>query len=180
MPASLVFEAIGQAACLWVLECAPEQLHMELGHSEVLFASIEEAHFYRRAKPGDTIELEAEMTHLRAPLAVFRGTAKLRGQRLAQIESLRLAFGPDVAEHLEKKEQQDADPTDPAANVKDEPPAEAVAATEAPKGEVTTAALAQPDPAAPAPPRDGAKPVAVKPPSKGKAAEDEFDRNFGI
>ena len=120
MPASLVFEAIGQAACLWVLECAPEQLHMELGHSEVLFASIEEAHFYRRAKPGDTIELEAEMIHLRAPLAVFRGTAKLRGQRLAQIESLKLAFGPDIAEHLEKKEQQDADPTNPPAVTTDD------------------------------------------------------------
>ena len=166
MPASLVFEAIGQVACLWVLECAPEQLHMDLGHNEVLFASMEEAHFYRRAKPGDTIELEAEMLHLRAPLAVFRGTAKLRGQRLAQIESLRLAFGPDVVEHLEKKEQQDANPTDPAANVKDEAPAEAVAATEAPKGDVTKDALAQPDPEA------GMKSSVQK--------EDDVDRNFGI
>lgn len=159
MPASLVFEAIGQAACLWVLECAPEQLHMELGHSEVLFASIEEAHFYRRAKPGDTIELEAEMIHLRAPLAVFRGTAKLRGQRLAQIESLKLAFGPDIAEHLEKKEQQDADPTNPPALTKDDLPLAAEAAmTEIPKGAVSKEALAQPDP----------------------EAEDDTDRNFGI
>ncbi len=82
MPASLVFEAIGQAACLWVLECAPEQLGTELQNNEVLFASMEEAHFYRRAKPGDVLDMEAEMVRLRAPLAVFRGRATLRGERL--------------------------------------------------------------------------------------------------
>ena len=87
MPASLVFEAIGQAACLWVLECAPEQIGTELKNNEVLFASMEEAHFYRRAKPGDVLEMEAEMVQLHAPLAVFRGRATLRGERLAQIEA---------------------------------------------------------------------------------------------
>ncbi len=171
MPASLVFEAIGQAACLWVLECAPEQLHMELAHGEVLFASMEEAHFYRRAKPGDTIELEAEMIHLRAPLAVFRGTARLRGQRVAQIESLKLAFGPDITEHLEKKEQQDADPTHPSAMITDEdlPIVAQASLTETPKGSVGKEGLAQPDPEA-----------AVLRRQSGRESEDDPDRNFGI
>jgi acyl carrier protein len=104
MPASIVFEAIGQAACLWVLECAPAQLQMELPSNEVLFASMEEAHFYRRAKPGDVLELEAEMVRLRAPLAIFRGGAKLRGEKLAQIEHLVLAFGQEVVEHVSRRE----------------------------------------------------------------------------
>jgi acyl carrier protein len=108
MPASIVFEAIGQAACLWVLECAPEQLHMELQSNEVLFASMEEAHFYRRAKPGDVLELEAEMVRLRAPLAIFRGGAKLRGEKLAQIEHLVLAFGQEVVEHVGRRELEEA------------------------------------------------------------------------
>ncbi len=108
MPASIVFEAIGQAACLWVLECAPAQLHVELRSNEVLFASMEEAHFYRRAKPGDVLELEAEMVRLRAPLAIFRGSAKLHGEKLAQIEHLVLAFGQEVVEHLVKKEDEHA------------------------------------------------------------------------
>jgi acyl carrier protein len=108
MPASIVFEAIGQAACLWVLECAPEQLHVELQSNEVLFASMEEAHFYRRAKPGDVLELEAELVRLRAPLAIFRGSAKLRGEKLAQIEHLVLAFGQEVVEHLGKRENEAA------------------------------------------------------------------------
>lgn len=111
MPASLVFEAVGQAACLWVLECAPEQLSTVLNHNEVLFASMEEAHFYRRARPGDTIEIEAEMERLREPLAIFRGRATLRGERLAQIGHLVLAFGPEVIDHLEKSEAGSADAT---------------------------------------------------------------------
>ncbi len=104
MPASLVFEAIGQAACLWVLECAPDQLKIELKTNEVLFASMEGAHFYRRAKPGDTLEFEAESIRLRPPVAVFRGRATLRGERLAQIEHLVLAFGQEVVEHLDRHE----------------------------------------------------------------------------
>jgi 3-hydroxyacyl-[acyl-carrier-protein] dehydratase len=104
MPAAIVFEAIGQAACLWVLEIAPEQLHTALGSNEVLFASMEEAHFYRRAKPGDVIEMEATIERLRAPLAVFRGSATLRGDRLAKIEHLVLAFGHEVLDNLDRKE----------------------------------------------------------------------------
>ena len=104
MPASLVFEAVGQAACLWVLESAPELLGNALGNNEVLFASMEEAHSYRRARPGDTLEIEAESVRLRPPLAVFRGRATLRGERLAQIEHLVLAFGQEVVEHLDRSE----------------------------------------------------------------------------
>ena len=110
MPAAIVFEAIGQAACLWVLEVAPEQLRTTLGSNEVLFASMEEAHFYRRAKPGDVIDMEATLERLRAPLAVFRGAATLRGERLAKIEHLVLAFGHEVLENLDRKESADAAP----------------------------------------------------------------------
>ena len=112
MPASIVFEAIGQAACLWVLEGAPEELRKELQSNEVLFASMEEASFHRRARPGDLIEMEASLVRLRAPLAIFHGGATLRGEKLAQIENLKLAFGQEVVEHLDKEEAAD----DPAAS----------------------------------------------------------------
>ena len=104
MPAAIIFEAIGQAACLWVLDCAPEQLHTELQSNEVLFASMEEAHVYRRARPGDLIEMEATLVRLRPPLAIFRGGAKLRGERLARIEHLVLAFGQEGVGQLDERE----------------------------------------------------------------------------
>ncbi len=111
MPAAIVFEAIGQAACLWVLDCAPEQLHTELQSNEVLFASMEEAHVYRPARPGDRIEMEATLVRLRAPLAIFRGTATLRGEKFARIEHLTLAFGEEVAGHLDEREHAAAEAT---------------------------------------------------------------------
>ena len=104
MPASIVFEAIGQAACLWVLEGSPEETRAHLQSNEVLFASMEEAYFYRRARPGDLIEMEATLVRLRAPLAIFRGGATIGGEKLAQIENLKLAFGQEVIEHLDKEE----------------------------------------------------------------------------
>ena len=120
MPASIVFEAIGQAACLWVLQGASEEVRAGLQTNEVLFASMEEAYFYRRARPGDLIEMEATLVRLRPPLAIFRGGATLGGQKLAQIENLKLAFGQEVIEHLDKEEAAGSTPagttTDAAAN----------------------------------------------------------------
>lgn len=112
MPAAIIFEAIGQAACLWVLDCAPEQLQTELQSNEVLFASMEEAHVYRRARPGDVIEMEATLVRLRAPVAIFRGGAKLRDERLAKIDHLVLAFGQEVVGNLDEREgaSEDEDP----------------------------------------------------------------------
>jgi acyl carrier protein len=109
-PASIVFEALGQAACLWVLQSGHEALAgMNEGENgEVLFASMESAHFHRRAKPGDRLDMEARLRRLRPPLAIFDGSIKVRGERLAEIEHLVLAFGPDVMEHLAEREKADA------------------------------------------------------------------------
>ena len=54
---------------------------------------MDEARFSKRAKPGDEIHLELEMTRLRAPLIVFNGRVTVTGQLLARVEGLTLAFG---------------------------------------------------------------------------------------
>ena len=93
VPASIVYEALGQAGCLWVLEQVPRRLSLSLPANHVLFAGMDEARFSRRAKPGDEITLELEMSRLRAPLVVFNGRVTLQGQPLARVEGLTLAFG---------------------------------------------------------------------------------------
>ena len=179
MPASLVFEALGQAACLWVLECAPEQLGVELGTNEVLFASMEEAHFYRSAVPGDRLDFEVEMVRVHAPVAVFRGTATRQGDKVAHIEHLVLAFGKEVMQHLSNRERTTvADAmTDPATPVpvhadgaSDLPVAEPTPLEDAPKGGVTKDDHARPDPEDPV----------VKGEPASEEADADFDRNFGI
>ena len=184
MPASLVFEALGQAACLWVLECAPEHIGTELGTNEVLFASMEEAHFYRRAMPGDRLDFEVEMLRVHAPVAVFRGTATRNGEKVAQIGHLVLAFGSEVVEHLSNREAALAAklspgtpapvaPADGAAAdgaAADLPIATPTKAEDAPKGFVSQDDRARPD---------DEDPVVKGVPAK-ETGEDEMDRNFGI
>ena len=95
-PASIVFEAMGQAACLWVLENGPAQLGKEIKSSHVFFASLDGAHFYRKAKPGEKLVFEQKLTKLRAPLAIFEGTVASNGERVAKVERLVLAFGEQL------------------------------------------------------------------------------------
>jgi 3-hydroxyacyl-[acyl-carrier-protein] dehydratase len=98
VPASIVYEALGQAGCLWVLEQVPKRLSLALPANHVLFVGMDEARFARRAKPGDEITLELEMSRLRAPLVVFNGRVTVQGQLLARVEGLTLAFG-DISAH---------------------------------------------------------------------------------
>ena len=93
VPASIVYEAMGQACCLWILERAPARLEQPLPTNQVLFVGMGEARFFKRAKPGDEIHIEQKLTRLRPPLAIFEGQVKIQGQVMARIEGLTLAFG---------------------------------------------------------------------------------------
>jgi 3-hydroxyacyl-[acyl-carrier-protein] dehydratase len=93
VPASIVYEALGQACCLWVLEQIPSRLQMSLATNQVLFVGMDEARFLQRAKPNDEIQISLTLTRLRAPLAIFSGQVKVQNQVLARVEGLTLAFG---------------------------------------------------------------------------------------
>jgi len=95
-PASVVFEAMGQVACLWVLEEGPARLGKEIESNHVFFASLDGAHFYRKTKPGEKLEFEQKLVRLREPLAIFEGKVTSDGERVASIERLVLAFGEQL------------------------------------------------------------------------------------
>jgi acyl carrier protein len=95
-PASIVFEALGQVACLWVLEKAPVQTGREIKSNQVFFASLDGAHFHRKTRPGEQLRFELKLNKLRDPLAVFEGAVTSGGNRVATIERLVLAFGEQV------------------------------------------------------------------------------------
>lgn len=124
VPAAIVFEALGQACCLWVLENGVRKAEIEIKNNQVVFASLDGAHFYKRAKPGDRLVFEAKLLRLRSPLALFEGTVKVDGARVAHIEKLILAFG-DV-EQLEASIATQHEP-EAASAAKASEPAHAVA-----------------------------------------------------
>lgn len=96
-PASVLFEALGQAACLWVLEKAPKLLAKEIKANHVFFASLDGAHVYRKARPGQQLTLESKLVKLRDPVAIFSCSASSNGDRIAVIDRLVLAFGEQLA-----------------------------------------------------------------------------------
>ncbi len=99
-PASIVFEALGQAGCLWILESVAAK--DADAKTDVVFASMEEAHFHRRAKPGDLLEMRVEVDRVRVPLVIFKGSVKCNGHRVADVSRLMLAFGAGIADQAEQ------------------------------------------------------------------------------
>ncbi len=92
-PASIVFEAMGQAACLWLVEKVPALQAADAKSRQILFASLEGAHFYQKTRPGDRLQIEQKLIRLREPLAIFEGTVSSNGHRVARVDRLVLAFG---------------------------------------------------------------------------------------
>jgi 3-hydroxyacyl-[acyl-carrier-protein] dehydratase len=119
-PASVLFEALGQAACLWVLEKAPKLLSKEIKTNHIFFASLDGAHVYRKVRPGQQLTLETKLVKLRDPVAIFSCTASSNGDRVAAVERLVLAFGEQLA------------PEEPATTAAAAAPTSAPAATTPP------------------------------------------------
>lgn len=90
-PASIVFEALGQAACLWVKNAASTR--PEIDTSELLFASMDDARFFRKALPGDKLEFEVVLVNLHPPLAIFSGSVSSGENTVAKVERLVLVCG---------------------------------------------------------------------------------------
>lgn len=96
-PASIVFEAMGQLACLWLVSQTDPELQPYMEKKELLFGSIESAHFFRKAGPGDVITLEVTSKKVRIPLAVFSCKASVASEKVATIEDLVIVFGSEEA-----------------------------------------------------------------------------------
>jgi acyl carrier protein len=107
-PASIVFEAAGQAACLWLLRCGPARLGHPIRPEELLFLSVEEAHFYRQTGPKALLEIEASLVRLRPPVAVFSSVVYAGGQRVARMDRLTLGFGAPAGAGEEEKTPEEA------------------------------------------------------------------------
>jgi len=96
-PASILFEALGQAACLWVLERVPALIGKEIANGQVFFASMDGANVYRKMRPGDHLVFDVRLHRLRDPLAIFTGSISMQtGEKVAKIDRLMLAFGDQI------------------------------------------------------------------------------------
>ena len=93
-PASLMIEAIGQLATLFILKAERQEFESARIDNKAWFSSADAIRCQRICKPGDTLNLQVKLLRVRPPLATFSGTITVGDQRTASVEELTLAFGP--------------------------------------------------------------------------------------
>lgn len=96
-PASILFEAMGQAGCLWALTRSDSLSGKQVGPHDIVFSSMGETHFHRKVGPGESIDLELQVVRQHYPLVVFNGSAKVGNESVASVESLGLMLIPTNA-----------------------------------------------------------------------------------
>lgn len=91
-PASIMIEALGQAAVLFLLKGAHVALTRPVDPTKIYFTSSDGVKCQRICRPGDTLTLSISAKRIRRPLAFFEGIVEVGGERAAFCESFSLIF----------------------------------------------------------------------------------------
>lgn len=93
MPASIMLEAIGQLAVLFLLEGGAGEPSKVVNPQTIFFTSCESVRCHRMCKPGDVLSLSIKPKRLKAPLATFEGGIRVGQEKAAIAEEITLTFG---------------------------------------------------------------------------------------
>lgn len=92
-PASILLEALGQLAVLYLLNAKNEQLDNPVDPKTILFTGCEGVRCHRVCRPGDVLKLSVKPRRLRMPLATFEGVVRVGQEKAAVAEEISLTFG---------------------------------------------------------------------------------------
>lgn len=92
-PASIMLEALGQLAVLFLLEAPGTQLGAPVDPKTIFFTGAEGVRCHRVCRPGDVLKLSVKPKRLRMPLATFEGNIRVGQERAAVAEEVSLTFG---------------------------------------------------------------------------------------
>lgn len=95
-PASILIEALGQLAVLYLLQVQNPQLTAPVDPKTILFTGCDGVRCHRVCRPGDVLKLSVKPKRLRMPLASFEGTIRVGQERAAAAEEISLTFGFQV------------------------------------------------------------------------------------
>lgn len=96
VPASIMIEALGQLAVLYLLKTEGGPVPGIVVPESVYFKSCDGVRCHRICRPGDQFSMEVKPKRIRRPIAVFEGTITVGPEKAAFAEEISLAF--DVAE----------------------------------------------------------------------------------
>lgn len=98
MPASMMIEALGQLAVLFLIEgLAPDQGGCADPKEPILFTGADMMRCFRVCRPGDVLLLNLRLKRVRAPLAAFEASIRVGQEKVVVVEDLNLLYKPLLA-----------------------------------------------------------------------------------
>lgn len=91
-PASLMLEALGQLAVLFMLKTESTAFGGEIKPDSIFFVSCDGVRCHKMCKPQDVLQMKVSLKKVHAPLAQFEGTILRRGTKVAKAEEISLTF----------------------------------------------------------------------------------------
>jgi 3-hydroxyacyl-[acyl-carrier-protein] dehydratase len=93
MPASIMLEALGQLAVLYLLEGAAAEPGKVIGANTIYFTGCEGVRAHRICRPGDLLTLTIKPKRMKMPLATFEGAVRVGQEKAVIVEEVTLTFG---------------------------------------------------------------------------------------
>jgi 3-hydroxyacyl-[acyl-carrier-protein] dehydratase len=91
-PASLMLEALGQLAVLFMLKTDSDAFGGRINPESIYFVSCDGVRCHKMCKPQDVMQMKIALKKVHAPLAQFEGTILCQGARVAKAEEISLTF----------------------------------------------------------------------------------------
>jgi len=92
VPASIMIEALGQLAVLFLLKGQGKQVPASVLSETVFFKSCDGVRCHRICRPGDQFSMEVKLKRIRRPIAIFEGSISVGNEKAAFAEEIALAF----------------------------------------------------------------------------------------
>lgn len=92
-PASIMLEALGQLAVLFLLEGMAVEPGKVVSPQTIFFTGCEGVRAHRLCKPGDILTLSIKPKRMKMPLATFEGAIRVGQEKAAIAEEITLTFG---------------------------------------------------------------------------------------
>jgi 3-hydroxyacyl-[acyl-carrier-protein] dehydratase len=92
LPASIMLEALGQLAVLFLLEGSTAEPGRSVDATKVFFTSCEGVRCHRVCRPGDVLTLSVRPKRAKLPLATFEGSIRVGQEKAAVAEEITLTF----------------------------------------------------------------------------------------
>lgn len=93
MPASIMLEALGQLAVLFLLEGLAPEPGKAVNPQMIFFTGCEGVRAHRVCKPGDILTLSIKPKRMKMPLATFEGSIRVGQEKAVIAEEITLTFG---------------------------------------------------------------------------------------